>query len=90
MYPGPWAMGFSPPTWSKAGKKLWWGRQKHDRHLSCFCFVGLRGIEPRQQDPQPCVLPLYDSPKPDYFADFLIVRKHWVQISFRLPPTFAY
>lgn len=25
-------------------------------------IVGARGIEPRLQDPQPCVLPLYDAP----------------------------
>ena len=37
--------------------------------LTCveIIFIGLLGIGPRLQDPQPCVLPLYDSPFKETF-----------------------
>ena len=43
---------------------------QNNPYCGLFWMVGLRGVEPRLQDPQPCVLPLYYSPfyEFNYFA----------------------
>ena len=64
------------------------------QYLLRFHLVGLRGIEPRLQDPQPRVLPLYDSPRLFSGNEFLKVIRIFLRSLYafraRLESLFAY
>ncbi len=54
------------------------------RRIAVFFGFGVRGIEPRSQDPQPCIINRYTTPRDNYFL-LERVLIHFVQAKILFP-----